>query len=87
MHFLSQIGILPALLITLGGLLVRLSATAAEAERRYFLYLLGVGWQTPAHHESPRSNGTHNEFTRRRGRQTKTLVLVSLDCGAGCDRA
>jgi hypothetical protein len=43
MTYLNQIGILPALLITLGGLLVLRSAEEGKAQRRFLLYLLVVG--------------------------------------------
>lgn len=43
MTYLSQIGILPALLIALGGLLVLRSADPEKAQRRFLHYLLLVG--------------------------------------------
>jgi hypothetical protein len=42
MTYLNQIGILPALLLTLGGLLLR-STEEEKAQRRFLLYLLVVG--------------------------------------------
>lgn len=41
--YLNQISILPALLITLGGLLVLRSTEEEKAQRRFLLYLLVVG--------------------------------------------
>lgn len=41
--YLNQISILPALLITLGGLLVLRNAEEEKAQRRFLLYLLVVG--------------------------------------------
>ena len=43
MTYLNQIGILPALLLTLGGLLVLRSAEEEKRQRRFLLYLLVVG--------------------------------------------
>ncbi|MDY7079199.1 MAG: hypothetical protein SXV54_19975 [Chloroflexota bacterium] len=43
MTYLNQIGILTALLLTLGGLLVLRSAEEEKAQRRFLLYLLVVG--------------------------------------------
>ncbi|MEJ2748510.1 MAG: hypothetical protein P8183_11480, partial [Anaerolineae bacterium] len=43
MTYLSQIGILPALLIALGGLLVLRSAETEKAQPRFLRYLLLVG--------------------------------------------
>jgi hypothetical protein len=43
MTYLNQIGILPALLITLGGLLTLRSAESEKAQRRFLLYLLVMG--------------------------------------------
>lgn len=43
MTYLEQIGIFPALLLTLGGLLVMRSAEEERAQRRFLLYLLVVG--------------------------------------------
>jgi hypothetical protein len=43
MTYLNQIGILPALLLTLGGLLVLHSTEEEKAQRRFLLYLLVVG--------------------------------------------
>jgi hypothetical protein len=43
MTFLNQLGILPALLLTLGGLLVLQTTEGEKAQRRFLLYLLVVG--------------------------------------------
>ena len=42
MTYLNQIGVVPALLLTLGGLLLR-STEEEKAQRRFLLYLLAVG--------------------------------------------
>ena len=43
MTYLNQIGILPALLLTLGGLLVLRSTEEEKAQQRFLLYLLVAG--------------------------------------------
>lgn len=43
MTFLNQLGILPALLLTLGGLLVLRTTEGEKAQRRFLLYLLVMG--------------------------------------------
>ena len=43
MTYLNQIGILPALLLALGGLLVLRITEGEKAQRRFLVYLLGVG--------------------------------------------
>jgi hypothetical protein len=43
MTYLNQIGIIPALLLTLGGLLVLCSTKGEKAQRRFLLYLLIAG--------------------------------------------
>jgi hypothetical protein len=64
MTYLSQLGILPALLITLGGLLLLHSETDDAIQRRFLNYLLIVGallllalsvaiWLTPAQDNRP----------------------------------